>query len=158
MPEDTQIDDLPTDGGGLRAKLEETIAEANQLRQANAAFQAKDLIAANSWSLVSPEELAAGGLEGMAERGAQLQLEKEQQRTAMVESVFAQRGLQGDDLRLATEEFLAGTPQTDTGVTATERQTLENMQRLGQVSGAPAGTINPENLSAKQKIQSAIKS
>lgn len=145
------------DAKGLRTKLEETIGQNKVLTQQVSALTAEKLISEKGFDLVPAEELAAGGLEDMEQRASQLQAEKEAQRRDMVRSVFAQRGLEGQDLEVEIDKFLSGSSDTSGGVSATDQAAMESIRKTGSVAGEPVThRLSTEGMTPRQMLESAF--
>jgi hypothetical protein len=85
-------------GSGLRRKLEEVLAENQELRSSVLTSQAEKVLGGNKYPLVSTDDLSGVGLEELEERAEALQQERLQARESTVRAVLAEKGYEGEDL------------------------------------------------------------
>lgn len=103
------------DGGSLRKKLEEALAENKRLAQRVAASEAARVIAEHGYSLVKPEDLAGVPLDQIEEKAKELQESAEAEKREVVKSVLAElSGLEGSALDEAVDEFVSGRRRRET--------------------------------------------
>lgn len=97
------------DGGTLRKKLEEAIAENRKLAQRVATGEAKELISSKGYNLVKPEDLADVPLDQIEVKAKELHEQRLESRKETIREVLADRhGLEGAELDAAVEDFLGG--------------------------------------------------
>lgn len=151
---DQDQNDLPTDGRGLRAKLEETLAENRTLRQQNVSLLAEKVITSKGFDLVKADDLKGVALDKVEAEAARLQAERADQLRSIAESRFKAQGLQGDQLTRAVDEFVAGTG----GAPATQQPV--DADAYGRARGIGGGTPTPivsgEGMSAAQKLRMGL--
>ena len=93
----------------LRTKLERALVE-------NRTLKAEKVLATGTYDLVKPEDLAKVDTDKLEEAAQALQLERAEIQTGLVRATFAKRGLEGDDLDAAVNEFLGEPADEDTAI------------------------------------------
>lgn len=117
-------------GKGLRVRLEQSLAELNELRSEAATLRAEKAIGANGWSLLKPEDLVGVAPDEQSTVGARLQEERESSRLEAARSVLVERGLDPDTV-------LAG------GTVASPPVEDQAWGQLRAVGGEPLGRTDP---------------
>lgn len=126
-----------TEGGrGLRARLEAALAELKESNQERASLKAQRVIEDHGLSLVSPEDLAGVSVDDLETRAQALQAEKLEAQKDLARSVFAKKGLAGDELEAAVDEFIA--PVTEKDPTPAGADNLPDIMELAKVPGIPS--------------------
>lgn len=110
-----EIDLDKADGGTLRKKLEEALSSNKDLEQRLVTREAQSVIAEKGFSLVKPEDLEGVAPDQVEAKAKELHEQKAAERAETVRSVFEEKGLEGDDLDQAVEEFLTGEGVTPSG-------------------------------------------
>ena len=108
-------EELPTDGKGLRAKLEEALAEKRELQAELAALRAREVVREKGLDLVKPDDLKGVALDQLEQRAVELQQERERQQRELVRAALTRKGLSGTALDEAVEAFLAGDSAAEGG-------------------------------------------
>lgn len=103
-----ELDLDKADGGTLRRKLEEAIAQNRDLEREAATFRAEKAIEAHGSDLVKPEDLMGVSKDGLEAKVQELHEQRLDTQKETVRTVLAKRGLEGDELEAAVEEFLGG--------------------------------------------------
>lgn len=151
MSDDDQTD-LPTDGRGLRAKLEETLRENAALRKQALTLAAEKTITSKGFDLVTVDDLKGVDLDKVETEAARLQAERADQLRSVAESRFKAQGLQGEELNRAVDAFVQGTggaPQHHPDAGAYNRA-------RGVGAGTPTPVITGEGLSAAEKLRAGL--
>lgn len=106
--DETRLDEIEKEQGGkgLRAILEEALAENRNLTQENTSFRASKVLEENGLDLVKPEDLAGVAADEMETKAQELQEQRQQERLETVKAVLADKGLEGDDLDAAVQNLL----------------------------------------------------
>lgn len=120
-------------GRGLRARLEAALAELKDSRQERASLKAEKVIGDHGLSLVKPEDLAGVSVDDLEERAKALQAERIEAQKDLARSVFAKKGLEGDELEAAVEDFIA--PVTESNPTPEGAEELPDILEFGRMPG-----------------------
>jgi hypothetical protein len=150
---DADQTDLPTDGRGLRAKLEETLGENKQLRTQMRGLLADKVITSKGFDLVTVNDLAGVDLDKIETEAARLQTERTEQYRTFAESRFKAQGLQGDALTKAVDEFVKGSPG-QAGGAPVDAGAYERARGVG--GGTPTPQYSGEGLSASAKLRAGL--
>lgn len=144
-----------TDGGQLRAKLEETLAENNQLRQQVATFRATTLIQEKGFTLVTPDDLADVSPEDLETKAAELEDQRKQAEVETVRRVYERSGLSGDELEQAVASVFGG--QTPQPAGTVEADAVNRARRLADVPSTPVSNISTDQLHGYEAILAGVK-
>lgn len=147
---DEDLDQVERDEGGrgLRQRYEAALAELKDRDNRLFTFEARNVIEEHGLSLVKPEDLAGVSLQELEERARAVQAEKVDAQKDLARTVFAKRGLAGEELDKAVEEFIA--PAVE-GPPA-KSEDLGAIRELGRVPGVVTNPTsvdvgsNPSNL------------
>lgn len=149
MPFDPNIDldevEQREGGKGLRRILEDAIAETREVRKENVRLRSRDVIQEQGLSLVKPEDLEGVSSDELVERAQAVQEERLSAQKDLARDVFARKGLEGEELDKAVEEFIAAPEGAD-----------DAYQRVRSVASA-GGTVVPVVDSTKLHGIDAIK-
>ena len=151
---DADQTDLPTDGRGLRAKLEETLGENKQLRSQNRQLLAEKVITSQGFDLVTVNDLAGVDLDKVESEAARLQAERTEQMRSFAEGRFKAQGLQGDALTRAVDEFVKGKPGAQQSAPPVDAGAYERARGVG--GGTPTPQIPGDGLTASQKLRAGL--
>jgi len=151
MPTDDYDEYETESGSSLRRKLEETISEKQELATELAGLKAKELIQERGYGLVKTEDLLDVDLNEMAERAESIQAERHDQQAYLARDILAKRGLTGEELDKAVEDFLA--PPDTVGDVAAHSRTRE----VAAIGGTAAPIRNTENLMGLDAIDAALR-
>lgn len=110
-----EIDIDKADGGTLRKKLEETLQRNKTLEELASTSAAKAAIGEHGYSLVKEEDLKGVSADQVEAKAKELQEQREASRLETVRSVLAERGLDGEDLEAAVEDFLGSKQSSSEG-------------------------------------------
>ena len=138
---DEQLDAVEKEKGGkgLRAILEEVLAENRTLNADALTGKAQNVIAEHGYALVKAEDLE-GVAEGELETKAQaIQEQREAERSAMREEVYRAKGLEGSDLESAVKADMDALLGNDTQ----ERIAYRNVNEAATVAGRPVVQDDP---------------
>lgn len=126
-------------GRGLRKILEAALAENRTVTGRLATLEAKEAIEEHGWSLVKPEDLAGVDVDDILAKGEALQAEKLSQQAELARSVFERKGLEGEALEEAVQEFLA--PMANQPKGAEGVSDVRDLSRLEGLAPRKPGTI-----------------
>lgn len=121
-------------GRGLRQRYEAALAELKDRDNRLSTFEARNVIEVHGLSLVKPEDLAGVSVAEMEERAKAVQAEKLEAQKDLARTVFAKRGLQGEELDKAVDEFVA--PAVETAPQGFQSEDLTAIRELGRVPGS----------------------
>lgn len=153
MALDFDIDEVEKrEGGkGLRRKLEEALKENRQLRGVAVSAEAAKVIGEKKLSLVKAEDLSGVELDQLEAKAVELQEQRIAERTEVIKGVFASKGLDGEDLDTAVEDFLGGS-----GEAAQEDSPWSAVHEASAADGKPAPAVDPSKLHGVQAIEFAL--
>lgn len=126
-----EIDLDKADGGTLRRKLEEALAENKTLSGTLATFVAQKAVEEHGAGLIKPEDLAGVPADQVETKAKELVAQRQAQRTEVIRSVMAERGLEGSELDSAVEEFLAGNPAPAPSAEEDRESAWTDLESLG---------------------------
>lgn len=126
-----EVDLSKADGGFLRKKLEEALADNANLSKQAATSKIGEIVGADGFSLVKAEDLAGVSVGQIEAKAKQVQAE----RTEVIRSALATKGLEGADLDAALGDFLSGGEPPVPGV---QDENFTNTENLG--GGRPKRT------------------
>lgn len=136
-------------GSTLRQKLESTLKENQELTSELSGLKAKELISEQGYGLVKPEDLTGVSLSEMAEKAEVLQGERQAMQADLAKDMLAKRGLEGDELERAVNDFL--TPESqDTAAHSRARE-------VAAVGGNSTPANNTQNLMGLDAIDAALR-
>lgn len=121
-----EVDLDKADGGTLRKNLERVLERNRLLEEQASTSTARSVIESMDGSLVTVEDLKGVPADQIEAKAKELQGQRQAQRLETVRSVFAARGLDGEDLEAAVEEFLG---ESGTGVS--QEQDHISVENLG---------------------------
>ena len=136
-------------GSTLRQKLESTLKENQQLTNELSGLKAKELISEHGYGLVKPEDLQGVSLSEMAERAEVLQGERQAMQADLAKDMLAKRGLEGDELDKAVNDFLA--PE------ASDAAAHSRAREVAAVGGVSTPANNTQNLMGLDAIDAALR-
>ncbi len=136
-------------GSTLRQKLESTLKENQELTSELSGLKAKELISEQGYGLVKPEDLTGVSLSEMAEKAEALQGERQAMQADLAKDMLAKRGLEGDELERAVNDFLAPEAQ-DTAAHSRARE-------VAAVGGVSTPANNTQNLMGLDAIDAALR-
>jgi hypothetical protein len=136
-------------GSTLRQKLESTLKENQELTSELSGLKAKELISEQGYGLVKPDDLMGVSLSEMAERAEALQGERQAMQADLAKDMLAKRGLEGDELERAVNDFLAPEAQ-DTAAHSRARE-------VAAVGGVSTPANNTQNLMGLDAIDAALR-
>jgi hypothetical protein len=102
-----EIDLEKADGGTLRKKLEEALSKNRELEQRVVTSEVDRINREHGYKLKA-EDLGEVPVDQLEAKAKELHEQAQSQRRETIRSVFAERGLEGDDLDQAVEGFLSG--------------------------------------------------
>lgn len=145
---DVDIDELAEKEGGkgLRQKLEAALQEGRRLQGVATSAEATRVIGEKGYDLVSADDLKGVALDEIEVKAAELQEQKSAARADVVKSILAGKGLAGDELDQAVEEFL-GSPAPD------EQGGFGNVIEAARADGKPAPAVDPTKLHGTAAIE-----
>lgn len=143
------MDDVEESGSHLRQKLESTLKENKELTSELSGLKAKELITEQGYGLVKPEDLQGVNLSEMAERAEALQGERKVMQADLAKDMLAKRGLEGEELERAVNDFLAPESQ-DTAAHSRARE-------VASVGGIATPSRNTDNLIGLDAIDAALR-
>lgn len=138
------------DGKGLRAKLEQEIAERRKAEGELRTYKVKDFLAEKGLTLVKPEDLGDVALDKVEERALAIQAERQQLKESLVRDIFSSQGIDGDDLEAAVKEFIGQRSAESEEAEATQR-----VRSLQSKDSKPTPLVNPENVHGYDAIRAA---
>ena len=144
-------EDVGESGSSLRRKLEETLTRERQLTTELSGLKAKELITENGYGLVKVEDLIGVALGEMDTKAEELQQERAGQQVDLARDMLAKRGLQGDELDRAVEDFLA--PGSAPGDAAARTRAKER----SAVGGSAAPLRDASSLMGLDAIEHALR-
>lgn len=125
----TQDEISQMDGGTLRSKFEEALKTISSQTSELAGYRAKEVIGSEGLSLVKPEDLSGvSDLEEMKAKAVELENQRKAAQVDLAKEMFARRGLDGEELEQAVQEFLA----PSAGEASTGFETLQSIPGGGQ--------------------------
>ena len=136
-------------GSTLRQKLESTLKENQELTSELSGLKAKELISEQGYGLVKPDDLTGVSLSEMAEKAEALQGERQAMQADLAKDMLAKRGLEGDELERAVNDFLAPEAQ-DTAAHSRARE-------VAAVGGVSTPANNTQNLMGLDAIDAALR-
>lgn len=136
-------------GSTLRQKLESTLKENQELTSELSGLKAKELISEQGYGLVKPDDLTGVSLSEMAEKAEALQGERQAMQADLAKDMLAKRGLEGDELERAVNDFLAPEAQ-DTAAHSRARE-------VAAVGGISTPANNTQNLMGLDAIDAALR-
>lgn len=142
-----ELDEIETTEGGrgLRQRLEAALAENRTLSDENVGLKSLKVIEEHGLSLVKPEDLAGVAAGELEEKARQIQEDRVEQQRQLARSVFEQKGLSGDELDAAVDDFL----QVPDGAQQVESDRWGRVRDLAGAKGDPVGTtLNTDGMSA----------
>jgi hypothetical protein len=149
-----EIDTIEAEEGGrgLRARLESALAENRTLDTENASFKAISVLEEHELNLVQPDDLAGVAASDMEEKAKALQVERVEGQKLLARSVFEQKGLTGDELDSAVNDFLS-VPEASG---AKEGSSYERLRSVGRIEGDRIGTtVNTDGMSGADLLYAA---
>ena len=152
MALDFDIDDVEKrEGGkGLRRKLEEALKENRELRSVATAAKAQEVIGANGLNLVTADDLQGVALDELEAKAAELQEQKVAERRQVVAGILSGKGLEGDELDAAIDEFIGGSEP------ASDESRFANVHESALGDQKPARTVDPSKLHGTAAIEYAL--
>lgn len=143
-------------GKGLRAQLESTIAERDRYRAEVAELRAREVLRSGNFSFVGADDLKGVDPDKVEERAKALQEERAKVFRQGIEARFRQQGLTGEELDRAVEQFLDIQPSSE--VSFDEQAAYSRARSAGAgASPTPPPLVNPEKMSAQEKIEHALR-
>ena len=143
------LDDVEESGSHLRQKLESTLKENKELASELSGLKARELITEHGYGLVKPEDLQGVNLSEMAERAEALQGERQAMQADLAKDMLAKRGLEGDELERAVNDFLA--PE------AHDAAAHSRAREVASVGGVSTPANNTQNLMGLDAIDAALR-
>lgn len=138
-------------GGELRTKLTDTMKVNREQAEKLATYEARDLIAAEGLTFITPDDLKGVPADGLKAKAIELNTAKSDQLKSIAEDRFKAQGLQGAELERAVEDFVGGKPAKHPDADATARA------RAAGSGGTPiTGLTNTEGLSAREKLRAGL--
>ena len=137
-------------GKGLRKLLEEALKETGQLRGVAATAEAQRVIGEKGYSLISAEDLSGVALGDIEAKAAELQEQRHSERVSVVKGVLASKGLEGEELDQAVEDFLGSAPA------AQEESPWGSVHEASAGDGKPAPAVDPGKLHGTAAIEYAL--
>lgn len=138
-------------GKGLRKLLEEALKETGQLRSVAAGAEAQRVIGEKGYNLVKAEDLSGVAVDDIPTKAAELQEQRVTERTNVVRGVLAGKGLEGEELDAAVEDFLGGSDQA-----AQEDSPWGAVHESAAADGTPVPAVDPTKLHGVQAIEFAL--
>lgn len=138
-------------GGELRTKLTDTMRENRTLAEENHAYKAKELIATEGLTFITPDDLKGVAAADLKAKAIEMNTAKVGQLKSIAEDRFKAQGYQGAELDRMVTEFVEGKPA------AHEDQAAYGRARSVGTGGSPVtGTPNAEGMSAQQKMRAGL--
>lgn len=134
-------DDEQESAKTLRAKLERALVE-------NRTLKAEKILSAGAFDLVKPEDLAKVDTDKLEEAAQKLQEERAEIQKGLIRDTFAKRGLEGDDLDAAVNEFL--------GEPADGEVAIDRITSTASIGGARPALVNPSKLTGLAAIEAGL--
>jgi len=149
MPDEFDDDESENESGSsLRKKLERALKENRTLKGDVASLRAEKLISEKGLSLIKPEDLQGVDPEELEEKALALHKEREDSQLDGIRTVFRRKGLDGDDLERAVNEFV--------GVGEERDEALGRVRSTSSLTGTPVKLVNPENLHGEDLLLHAF--
>jgi len=140
-------------GGQLRTQLENTLSENRTMRDELLGLKAEKIIATKGYSgTLKPEDLKGVALDQLEAKADELHTARLSDLTNLATERFTAQGYQGQELERMVTEFVQGKPTTHPDAAATNRA-----RATGAAVGTPPPIVNPDGLSARQKMLEGLK-
>lgn len=134
-------DDEQESAKTLRAKLERALVE-------NRTLKAEKILKEGSFNLVKPEDLAKVDTDKLEEAAQKLQEERAEIQKGLIRDTFAKRGLEGDDLDAAVNEFL--------GEPADGESVIDRITETASIGGQRPPVVNASKLTGIAAIEAGL--
>lgn len=137
-------------GGTLRQKLEDALAANRTLHTELVGYKAKDVIGAEGFKYVTPEDLVGVPLGDLAAKAAEIETSKKEQRQTVLRDVLTERGVPADQLDKALEALIGKPEQSQ------QNATDGVLNSLGRIQGSAPGTLPEQGLFGVDRIRAGL--
>ena len=147
MP-DSDLDQL--DGRGLRSKLEEALGQNRQMSERLAELEAREVLQANGFDLVKPEDLKGIPAAEVKTRAEKIQQERVQLQDELLRKALERQGYKGEELEDAMQDLARNRAQSKGG-----SEVLARARSLGE-GGEMITDVNPEKVHGYDAIRAGL--
>lgn len=148
---DADLDEIEArEGGkGLRKWAETVQAETRQTMSELATLKADKVIQEHGYSLVTAEDLAGTSLSELEAKAEAVEAEKLEAQKVLAKDMFARKGLEGEELDVAVEDFLKPAP--------TDTEARERVAEAARAGGIPTPLVDVTKLHGVEAIRHGLK-
>lgn len=140
------------DGGQLRQMLEQTIEQNKTLTAQLASERAVNVITAQGFDLVKPEDLAGIAVGEIPAKAAELQQQRRDSQLTLLKDVLRRNGTPDDQLDQQAQAMMAG----QAGTQQNTQQDAAWLRAMNMPAGAPSPLVDTTQLHGDDAIRYAL--